>query len=637
MFLILRYTLLYICLLLPISLNGQITIHKDTIKINEVIISGNRTPSSIPGYRKESVDSSVISNYSNRTIAEILSLKSGIFIKSYGMGGTATPAFRGTGAGHTQIAWNGISINNPMLGQSDLSLFPVGMIDNIQICFGGASMTMGSGGIGGMINMETKPDWKKGTSVTLSPGIGSYGQYSGLVSVKSGNANFHTNTRAFYYSADNDFRYLNTEKSAVPVWETRTNNQVKHKGLMQELYYRWQNSVLSARIWYQSAERNLPSSMLIQQQGTPERQSDESVRAMFSYNQDKAESGLYITGAWLMNRLDYINTLASIDSRNISNSLLLKAGVEKNILRNSKLKFAVSEDLNMVNSNNYGGRIIRNTTSLSTSFESNLSERFGTSVLVREILDVDKFLIPDFSAGMQFRLFDSKKDLLKANISRNSKIPTLNDLYWMPGGNPELKNEYAFIYELSYELKREISSTFSINYNISVFRNKIKDMVQWRPGAYSYWTADNIQNVSTMGIETSVSFKYRINKFVFVLDASYSYTRAYDEGSDLAKNQLMYVPENIANVSWKFVYKTVYTSWKSNFTGSRFITSDNTKFLPGYFLNGVSSGYKVKIKESLFDLNLNIDNLFDVYYQSIAHFPLPGRTYSLKLLIQFNK
>ncbi|MBK7627740.1 MAG: TonB-dependent receptor plug domain-containing protein [Bacteroidales bacterium] len=632
-----KYTFIYIALLLTISLNGQIALHKDTIRISEVVISGNRMSSEIPGYRKESLDSSVVTSYSHRTVAEVLSLKSGIFIKSYGMGGTATPAFRGTGAGHTQIAWNGININNPMLGQSDLSLFPVGMTDNIQIYFGGASMTLGSGGIGGTINLETKPDWKNETSATISPGIGSFGTYSGLVSLKTGNESFQTNTRAFYYSAENDFRYLNTVNSSDPAWETRINNQVKNKGLMQELYYRWQKSVLSARIWYQSSDRNLPSSMLIQQQGTPERQSDESVRAMFSYNLDKAASAFYITGAWLMNRLDYVNSLASIDSRNISNSLSFKAGAEKNILTASKLKLAISEELNEVNSNNYGGRIIRNTTALSASVESNLSDRLGTNILVREILDEDKFLIPDFSAGLQFRLLDAEEDILKANISRNSKIPTLNDLYWSPGGNPELKNEYAYIYELTYELRRKISSSINIKYSVSAFRNTIKDMVQWRPGAYSYWTAENIRNVSSMGVETSLSAKYKLNKFVSVLEASYSYTRAYDDGSDSEKNQLMYVPENIANASWQFIYKTLYTSWKLNFTGDRFITLDNTKSLPAYLLNGISSGYKIKIKDSLIDLNLNIDNLFDVYYQSIAYFPLPGRTYSLKLLIQLNK
>jgi len=553
------------------------------------------------------------------------------------MGGTATPAFRGTGAGHTQIAWNGININNPMLGQSDLSLFPVGMTDNIQVFFGGSSMSQGSGGIGGVINLETKPNWKNGTSATISNEMGSFGQYSGLFSLRSGNESFQTCTRAFYYSADNDFQYLNIWKSTLPVWETRVNNQLKNRGLMQELYYRWQNSVLSARIWYQSADRNLPSSVLIPQQGTPEKQSDESLRAMFGYNLDKAASAFYITGAWLMNRLYYENTLASIDSRNMSNSLSFKAGAEKSILTGSKLKLDISEELNKVNSNNYGGRIIRQTNSLSTSLESNISDRLETNILLREILDADKFLIPDFSAGVQFRLIKAKEDFLKANISRNSRVPSLNDLYWSPGGNPLLKNEYAYIYELTYELSRNLSPSINIKYSVSAFRNTVKDMVQWRPGAYLYWTAENILNVRSMGIETLFTAKYRLDNLVSVLEASYSYTRAYDDGSDSEKYQLMYVPENIANASWQLIYKTLYTSWKLNFTGNRFITEDNTKSLPAYLLNGISIGYKIKIKDSLADLNLNIDNLFNVYYQSIAYFPLPGRTYSLKLLININK
>lgn len=611
--------------------------HSDTIRISEVIISGKRAAQSSPGYKKEYIDSFVIADYSHKTIAEILSLKSGIYIKSYGMGGTATPAFRGTGAGHTQVTWNGINIIHPMLGQSDLSLIPSGMIDNIQICYGGASMNISSGGIGGIINLESKPDWLDGTSATISPGIGSFGQYSGLVSLKSGNTRFQSKTKAFYYTADNDFRFLNTERSAIPVWETRTNNQVKQAGLMQELYYRWQSNVLSAGIWYQSADRNLPSSMLIQQQGTPEIQSDESLRAIIGLEQNKATSDFFLTGAWIMNRLNYLNIPASIDSRNVSNSITIKTGAEKRILVNSKLKVTISEELNKVNSNNYNGQVFRNTASLSVLFESIISERIGSSILVREILDADRFLIPDFSTGVQYRLFNNEKDLLKANISRNSRIPTLNDLYWIPGGNPDLKNEYAYICELNYEMDRDISSSLNLKYNITLFRNSIKDMVQWSPGAYTYWTADNIQSVRTMGIESSISVKFRLNKLTSVIDASYSYTKAYDTDYDEEKSQLMYIPDNLANASCRLVYKDIYASWNSDFTGLRYITADNSKYLPSYLINSISSGYKVKIKDSLLDLNVNVNNLFDINYQSIAHFPLPGRTYSIKLSVQLNK
>ena len=83
----------------------------------------------------------------------------------------------------------------------------------------------------------------------------------------------------------------------------------------------------------------------------------------------------------------------------------------------------------------------------------------------------------------------------------------MNDMFWVPGGNPELKNEYAFIYELTGEMNHKISSPLAIKYDLSVFRNNIKDMIQWHPGEYSYWTADNIKSVNTSGLESSFSLK----------------------------------------------------------------------------------------------------------------------------------
>jgi outer membrane cobalamin receptor len=633
----LRYTLLYIALLLSISLDGQLSLVKDTIKISEVIISRKNYVRELPGFKKVSIDSSVLAIYSNRTLAEILSLKSGIFIKSYGMGGAATPSFRGTGAGHTQITWNGINIGNPMLGQSDLSILPSGMVDNIQISYGSASMALSSGGIGGMINLESKPDWQNETSSTISPGTGSFGQYSGFATLKSGNTNFQSATKAFYTFAENDFSYLNSEISSVPVWQTRTNNQVKQKGLMQEIYYRWHRNVISTRIWYQSANRNLPSSLLISPTGNNEKQSDESLRAMFNLNHDNKVSKFNLTGAWMMNRLNYINTLASIDSRNQSNSVTLNAGIDREIFGNNTLRIVLREELTQVNSNNYDARVNRNTMSLTLSADPWITDRFGTSILVREILDKDKLLIPDFSTGMQFRLLESKDDLLKANISRNSKIPTMNDIFWIPGGNPELKNEYAYIYEVSYEMSRKTSSHIDLSYNISIYLNTIRDMILWRPGAYTYWTADNIQNVNSMGVETTLSLKYKSNRLSSVLDASYTCTKAYDSGTSSSGNQLLYIPEYMANTSLLVIYRNIYASWISDLTGKRYITADNLKYLPGYFINSISAGYKIKLKENILDMNICVDNLFNVYYQSIAHFPLPGRSYSVKLIIQLKK
>jgi outer membrane cobalamin receptor len=631
--------LIYLVILFSLPMQGQISLQNDTIRIKEVVISRKKFSSDPAGYKKSSFDSAIMKNYSHSTLNEILSENSLIFIKSYGMGGTATPAFRGTGASHTQIAWNGINLNHPMLGQTDLSLIPAGLVDNIQVYFGGASMTLNSGGIGGIINLETKPVWKKETLISINPGLGSFGRYTGLIKVRSGNVHFQSVTKAFFQSSVNDFKYLNTVISSEPFWQTRTNSQVRQQGFIQELYFRNANSVKSASIWYQSADRNLPSSMLTEQLNMKEKQFDESLRAILNYDGFKGRNKYFFTGAMLINRLNYTNTLTSTDSRNLSESFIFKTGMESQIDENSRLKMVLNEELCVIKSNNFDHNTTRNITTLTASFERNYIDRFGTTILIREILDRRNFLIPDFSAGFQFKIIDEKDYFIKANISRNSKIPTMNDMFWSPGGNPDLKNEYAFTYELTYEMKQKISSPLNIRYDLSLFRNSIRDMILWHPGEYSYWTADNIKSANSTGLESSVLFDYRANSFASSLSAGYSFTKS-TTASSVDKNdisvgkQLIYIPVHLANFSLRFAYKNIYSAWIVNYTGKRFITVENSRYLPDFFINNITTGLKLNLNRNLLDINFNIENLFSVNYQTIAYYPLPGRSFSLKILFQ---
>jgi outer membrane cobalamin receptor len=618
------------------------SLQTDTIKIKEVLISRRKLNSEQTGYKRITLDSLIFKNYSHNTLADLLNDNSKIFIKSYGLGGTATPSFRGTGASQTQITWNGLNINHPMLGQTDLSLIPAGLVDDIQIYFGGASMILNSGGIGGIINIETKPEWKNETLISLNPGIGSFGQYTGLIKVKTGNINFQSVTKAFVQSAENDFRYLNNEISSEPKWEIRKNSQVHQQGLMQELYYRRAKNTASIRIWYQSADRHLPESMLTQQSNSDERQFDESLKTMLNFNLFKGKNNYLFTGAWMLNKLNYLNTPASIDSRNLSETILLKTVSESKIGENTKMKITFDEEFDVIKSNNYRQNESRNTFSLAASVESNKSSRFGTMILAREIYNNKTFLIPDFTAGLQFRLFNEKEYFLKANFSRNSKIPTMNDLFWFPGGNQDLRNEYAFISELTYEMNQRISTALTFRYDVSAFRNSIKDMILWHPGEYSYWSADNIQYVNSTGVESSIVLDYKIKDFKYRFTAGYSFTKATNarsKGNDdiSVGKQLMYIPEMQANTSLILTYRNFYSSWVANFTGRRYITVDNSMFLPGYFLNHISAGTKIKLKSNSLDMSFTIDNLFNVNYQAIAHYPLPGRIYSFKILIQIIK
>jgi vitamin B12 transporter len=636
-----KNTLLYIVLFFSLPLSGINPVVNDTIRIREVVIRTRKADAPAAGYKKTSIDTTILSLNRSKNLSELLFENTGIYIKSYGIGGTATPSFRGTGASHTIIDWNGININSPMPGQSDLSLIPAGLIDEIQIYHGSASMQLNTGGIGGAINLETKPVWKKETIATINSGFGSLGRYTGLINVKTGNYNFQTVTKAFFQKAENNFRYLNDKISFEPIWQSRTNSQVQQKGFVQEVYLHKGTNTASARMWYETSDRNLPSSILTLQSNSNEKQFDESFRAMMNFDMVVPEGNFSLTAAWLMSRLNYSNQLVNIDSRNLSESLVIKASYDGRIGDYSKLKVVLDQQSDLIKSNNYDHNATRSTTTLTVSV--NRKKDFaGTFFLLREIIIKNRAQIPDFSAGVQIGLLNGKEYFIGANISKNSKIPAMNDLYWNPGGNSRLKNEHSLSAEISYSMKERIADMIEIKYDLSAYHNIITDMILWHPGEFSYWSADNLKTVKATGLESALSAGYSSENFHSRLRLSYSFTKSVGGRSEISGDasvgrQLIYIPENQANCSLVLGYKKLYSNWTTCFVGKRYTTSDNSEYLTGYVVNNFTAGMKIPIKKSSADISFCIDNVFNAEYQSIAYFPLPGRTYNIKISIQFVK
>jgi vitamin B12 transporter len=627
-----RCPVFYIILLvLPVISTGQVIFPDDTIKIKEVIVKGSLLANKSGGYKQTVLDTSMLVDYSLNNLSEIITETTSLFIKSYGIGGIATTSFRGTGASHTKLTWNEMNINSPMVGQADLSLIPAGFIDELRIYYGGGSISVGDGGLGGIINIETKPDWKTESDIRASFGAGSFDRYSSLVKIRSGGKRFQSSTKAFFLSARNDFRFLNSVTYSEPVFERRKNAELFQKGLIQEFYFKGEKSIASARLWYQSSDRNLPPTMLMSQTENKEQQVDEFLRAMIGYERHNRNVNYKISLALFSDRLDYLNELASIDSRNHSNTLISKGVVE--IINGNRLKMNITlnNELNIVNSVNYSELKARNVSTLTVSARRLYGEKLGINILMRELMDDRKFLFPDFTAGMDFRMINNKESYLKLNFTRNSKVPSLNDLYWNPGGNPELRNEYSYSGEISWDTKSEINKALMLESEISIYSNRIRDMIQWRPGEHSYWSPVNINSVNTTGIESGLNLNYKINRLSVRFTGVYAFTGAHviNSGDDNNINgkQLIYVPENLFNSCIKINFRSFYYSWTVSFTGKRYTDADNTHYLPGFTLNNSIIGIKIKSGKNSFDLNLKADNIFGTTYQTIAYHPMPGRSF----------
>jgi vitamin B12 transporter len=634
-----RNFLLFIVSCAPYMLSGQNALTSDTLTISEIMVRSSSKPSVLNGFMDQTIDSTVLKDYRLCDISSVISENTTLSIKDYGPGAISTISFRGMGASHTQLLWNDISINSPMLGEADLSLVPAGFIDEIRILGGAASMITGSGGLGGTVNCLTGPDWKNETNLLLNGGAGSFGTYSGMLSLRTGTDRFQSVTRGYILSSENNFKYLNDAGSSGPVMERRTNDEASKYDLMQEFYFRGEKSVTSAAVWYSFSDRQLPSNMLVAEPPGSEKQKDESLRTVISHDRNIGNVSIEASVAWFSDRLLYINIPASINSNNRSNTLFARAAAETPAGKKNLVKVVLNNELELVNSVNYSDFKSRNISTVSVSDRTVLSKNLGFSVLVRDIADNGKILIPDFSTGVDLKIAQKKDAFIRLNFSRNSKVPTMNDLYWNPGGNQELKNEYSYSGELSFDMKNKLSERIELDPELTLYSSEIMDMIEWIPGESSIWSPLNISKVAASGVETGFGIGVRSNRTSLRLKLQYSlnYTHSLDGQASTDFRQLIYVPQNQLNLSLGIDYGNLYATFLTDFTGKRYTESDDSKYLPAYILNNIITGFRIKPGVNSFIFCLKAENIFNVRYQAIAYYPLPGRSFMFSVTYQFIK
>ncbi|MBN2633494.1 MAG: TonB-dependent receptor, partial [Bacteroidales bacterium] len=245
-------------------------------------------------------------------------------------------------------------------------------------------------------------------------------------------------------------------------------------------------------------------------------------------------------------------------------------------------------------------------------------------------------LVPDFSAGIEIRTLRGEEHYLKLNTARNSKIPSLNDRFWNPGGNPGLKNEYAFSFEAGYSIYHEIGNYVSLSSELNYFNNFIRNMIQWYPDSSYFWTAGNIGKVNSEGIEYSLGVKYSSGDFVLDFSGMWSYTDARDiTSSETNGKHLVYVPRHKINGIIRLTYNNLFTEWMTGFTGKTYTSADNTAMLSDYLINSFTAGYGIHPGRTSADVRLRIDNIFNRHYQTIQYYPQPGRSFLLSLTLKF--
>jgi len=613
----------------------------DTLDLSAVEIF-SRKVDKMAGYKVLEVDSIIIDDHRTGTLAEMLSSSAPLFIKNYGSGTLATSSIRGASASHTQVIWNNMNINSPMPGQSDFSLIPNFFIDNVKVYFGAGSIFETSGGLGGSIHVSDRVDWKNKLKVRLMQDVGSFETYKTHGLIGFGNQKIQSATKFFFVNSRNDFTFHNNAIDPEnPPEETRKNAGYRQFGLYQNLAVKiGGRCTLKGRFWLQSNHRDIPSNLLVSGNGNREHSSEKFIRSTVDFQHQTGISSVLIQSGFSHNVFNYTNTISEIDSDNEVNSWTNLLEFEYFKFANLTITTSATFDLHHVNSENYKRNVERKQGSIAMGINYRLSKRLFINCVFRQEL-IDEKLAPFTpSAGINLRILKMHDFNFKLNIARNFHAPALNDLYWYPGGNPDLKNENGYSAETGLVFKRN-PGKISLSTEITAFYNNIDNWIIWQPDSvFSYWTAYNLKNVISKGFEAGIKLSGNVDKVRWNYNFQYAFTSAHNStrisDNDQSYNkQIIYVPEHTFNQNARIGWKQFAISWTMSYTGKRYTTSDNSRYMPSFLLHDLMLSKTFEMGKSDLKIRLSVNNLAGTDYQVIAWQPMPGRNFMFTVSYNF--
>ncbi|MEP6795394.1 MAG: TonB-dependent receptor [Saprospiraceae bacterium] len=595
----------------------------DSVQVlKQIEVTAERIDLADIGKHTDRIDKSTLSFNRHEDLASALSMQTPLFVRSYGSGTLATLGIRGGSASHTQIVWNGIPLRNPMLGLQDLSLIPVVFFDEAAIHYGGHGSAFGSGAVGGLISISNS-QVSKINRIGINLSAGSWGHRGGDIQLDYGIGRIRFSSRLFSQYAENNFRFRLDK--GLPE-HNQVHNQIKDNGILQEISYSIdEKQFITGRLWFQYADRQIPP--LSTQNTSKAAQQDKILRASLQWNYVADKFHWQLKSAWLDEVNDYQDTLILLYTHNRFRTWLAEAEASYNPGNNVSIALGVNTEIAQGQSENYLTTNSRNQSAVFSSVRL-VSNSWMWRLQARQELTED--ILSPLLVDLSTEWTGIKKVTFKTSLSRNYRMPTLNDLNWRPGGNPDLVPEEGWTIEAGIHYKSG-GEKLNIASSLTAYKRNIDQWIMWMPpvkGISDYWSPINIAKVNSRGLETRCSAEYIGNEWIadvnFGLDLTWStFENALTQFQIEKGEQLFYVPvENLmTGLTLHFHHWTGY--YTHHWFGSSSGINDLIKAA-----NIGSAGLSVEFKGHRFGESLFIqaDNIWNVPYRIIERRPMPGRS-----------
>lgn len=613
-----------------------------TFKLKGVIIRQDRLQSAEVGLLRIQADSLMLEQFSGGSVTELLRISAAGQIRSYGSNGLTTPAFRGTGGSHTAVVWNGINLQSPTSGQQDFSLLPITFVDDLSILKGGSATLYGSGAIGGTIHLNNPVRFMQGLTIGTVQELGSFGNHFQGYKANWAGKKFQNSTRFFKRTIANDYPYINPY-TRTPREENRINAAAAQYGLMQNNHLRLgKHQMLGIQLWWQENEVEIPEIVLAANDGEAI-QEDDFFRGLLSWSYDKGQLGMSFKQAFLWHELFYAPTPSSTGSATdfISSQQIME------------VQYAFSSRWEMLFGGTYkyekaDGSALRTPERYSITLLNSLkygsqNERLKIAFNLREELVDAEFVPFTTSIGLNYQTYTFMG--LRANLSRNYRIPTFNDLYWQSegfSGNTDLKPEHSWNGEMGADFRLLNTQTKYATLGITVFSNTVSNWIAWQPDLSNEWSPTNIKTVWARGLDLSANGSIHGGGIDFSAEIQYSFVQSTNQQTDngfVDGRQLIYTPRHLFSSMLSAKFKNYTLMANVSYTGSQHTDEQYLSFrmLPAYRVYNLALSRALRIGDFRGGFRLEINNIFNEQYENRRGYPMYGRNFTLGLNLNFNK
>ena len=614
------------------------------VNIPEVIISSSRINQFTLGNKIQKIEKNTLAINTSSSLTDVLSSNSLVQMNSYGTGALSSPSFRGTGSAHTAVLWNGFNLNDIFNSGTDFSHIPVFFLDDVYIQSGGCGALYGSGAVGGSINFNNELEFNSGINVSTMASIGSFLNHFEGFDIHVSKEKMVSRIRIFNHAIKNEFSFINHYQQGSPIQKMNHSETAQQGILINNSFKINTHQKLNVHVWLQNNNHNIPSlinDISISKQNEINEYYRPSIEWIYKNNkiENVFRSGLFISHKYYQNPLYDIHTAyhATSSVSEFENNYQINANFKLNSGINYTFEKGVSPDFEQAH-------IRHRSTVFSSLRYFSKNEKIKSVFSIREEMINKKVNPLTYSLGIAVRLFKPLE--LKANINKSFRVPSFNDLYWNDitwnmFGNPLLKNESGFNEEISlnYYYKK---NNITFESGITGFNGNITDWIIWQPNEdYSKWIPQNLNTVWSRGIELNSGLTYNRENLSLKLSGMYTYMSTTNESklenNPYLSNQLIYVPKEkiLGNISVK--YKKISVTYAQNYTGERYIDSENTTKLDDYSLANIIFAGEYGFKNYNISFNFHVNNIMNKSYEVIQYYPLPMRNYLIGIKINYKK